>query len=498
MFKHKISLLVICLVMVFALSANAQDDLQKGKDLINRGDYVSAVDVLSRAVSSKQNYDTYYYYGLALYKTGSLAKAEENLKKALVQDDEGIDAMIALGNLYSEQKKYDEANSIFKKGLKIEPENINLMIAQAQNFSMQGKIDDAIKSLTLATTYSKENPKVYVGLGDAYRIRGSFKLAADYYKKAIALKKLPAAYTGLADCFAKQKKYNEALIEFENAINVDPNYADAYLGKGKILYFGGKYGDAAESFKKYSALMPGSQEGNSYNAKTLYAQGTYYIDRNQIEQGNEKFTEALKILEEVLKNDPKSIAGNLYTAYIYTEKADIDETNKTDYLNKAVEFFGKVAIKDYDLEDLQKLAKVNTSLQKYDEADKYFNMAVAKDSTDYDTYYEWGKSLYKSEKYDLALEKFRKSVDLGNKNPFATLYKGFSLYSQKKYLEAVPEFQSVVDADPKFVMAYEFLARAYRFANKNEESIKVYEQILLLEPENKEAIEMIKALNAKK
>ena len=96
--------------------------------------------------------------------------------------------------------------------------------------------------------------------------------------------------------------------------------------KVKFLYFGGKFGDAAEAFKKYSALMPGSQEGNSYYAKTLYAQGTYYIDRNQIEQANEKFNEALKILEEVLKNDPKSIAGNLYTAYIYTEKADIDET----------------------------------------------------------------------------------------------------------------------------------------------------------------------------
>ena len=36
-----------------------------------------------------------------------------------------------------------------------------------------------------------------------------------------------------------------------------------------------------------------------------------------------------------------------------------------------------------------------------------------KDSYDYDTYYEWGKSLYKSEKYELALEKFRKSVELG-------------------------------------------------------------------------------------
>ena len=499
MIKIKIYLLAACLFFAFVATTNAQDDLQKGKDAIGRGDFVTAVDVLSKAVATKQNYETYYYYGFALYKTGSVQKAEDNLKKAIAQDDEGIEAMIALGNIYSEQKKYDEANSLFKKGLKVEPENINLMIAQANNLSVQGKIDEAIIVLTRATSFSKENPKVYVGLGDAWKIRGSYDLAATYYKKAIALKKIPSAYAGLADCFAKRRKYNEAIIEYDNAINNDPNYADAYLGKGKILYFGNKYQEALEAFKKYSQLMPGSQEGNSYYAKTLYAQGSYYAERGQTEPANEKFAEALKMLEEVLKSDPRSITGNLYTAYIYTEKADLDEANKTEFLTKALDFFNKVSIRDYDIEDIQKFAKVNTSLKSFDEAFKHYNMAVNKDTTDDDseTLYEWGKSLYKADKFDEALEKFQKSIDLGNKNMFTKLYMGFCYYSQKKYVEAAPEFKAVVEADPKFMMAREFLARAYRFANKNEESIKAYEEILQLDPEHKESLEMIKALKAK-
>ncbi|MCE1166262.1 MAG: tetratricopeptide repeat protein [Bacteroidetes bacterium] len=484
-------------MFVFVLTASAQNDLQKGKDAINRGDYVSAVNFLSNAVKAKQNYETYYYYGLALYNTGSYDKAEENLKNALKDDDEGIDAMITLGNLYSEQKKYDDANSIFKKALKVDPESINAMIAQANNFSLQGKIDDAIISLTRATTISKENPKVYIGLGDAYRIRGSYKLAVDYYKKAIALKKLPNAYTGLGDTYYRQKKYNDALTEYDNALTVDPNYADAYFGKGKILYFGGRFSEAADAFTKYSQLRPGSQEGNSYYAKTLYAQGVDLIDKNQIDQGNDKFNEALKMLQDVIKSDPKSIAGNLYIAYIYTEKADLDTTTKTDNLNKAIEYFSKVSLKDYELEDLLKLAKVNTSLKNYDDADKYYGMAVAKDSTDYITYYEWGKSQYKAEKFDAALDKFQKAIDNGMKGKLPYLFKGFSYYSMKKYLDAASMFQAAIDADPEYMLAREFLARSYRFANKNEESIKVYEDILKIDPNHQEALDMIKALKAK-
>ncbi|MDD5362869.1 MAG: tetratricopeptide repeat protein [Ignavibacteria bacterium] len=498
MLKLKYIVPVICLLFVFILNSNAQDDLQKGKDAINKGDYVSAVNFLSNAVKVKQNYETYYHYGLALYMTGSLDKAEQSLKSALKDDDEGIDAMLTLGAIYSDQKKYDDANLLFKKALKIEPDNINAMIAQANNFSLQGKIDDAIKSLTLATTISKENPKVYIGLGDAYRIRGSYQAAVKYYKDAIALKKLPNAFTGLGDTYYRQKKYNEAIVEYNNAITTDPNYADAYLGKGKILYFGGQYFEAAEAFTKYSQLRPGSQEGNSYYAKTLYAQGVDYFDKNQIDQGNEKFSEALKMLSDVLKNDPKSITGNLYTAYIYTEKADNDTTNKTDFLNKAVEYFGKVSIKDYELEDLQKLAKVNTSLKNYDEADKYYTMAVSKDSLDYITYYEWGKSQYKAEKFDLAIDKFQRAIDLGMKGKLPFLFKGFCYYSMKKYTEAAPMFQMAIDADSSYQLAREFLARSYRFASKNEEAIKAYEEVLKMDPENKEAIDMIKALNAKK
>lgn len=71
--------------------------------------YVKAVGILKNLVKSEDSYDGYYYYGLALLNTGSIKEAEANLSKALSKDDEGIGALMTMGNLYSKKKEYDRS-----------------------------------------------------------------------------------------------------------------------------------------------------------------------------------------------------------------------------------------------------------------------------------------------------------------------------------------------------------------------------------------------------
>jgi tetratricopeptide (TPR) repeat protein len=151
---RKYSVLILIAVFSFVINSYAQDNLEKAVNLIKKGDYVEARDILKNIVKDNNNYEPNYYYGYSLFKTGSIEEAEKFFKIALKDDDEGIGALKGLGELYSSQKKYIEANSQFRKALSVEPENISVMISQAKNFSLEGKIDDAIKVLTLATTYS--------------------------------------------------------------------------------------------------------------------------------------------------------------------------------------------------------------------------------------------------------------------------------------------------------------------------------------------------------
>jgi tetratricopeptide (TPR) repeat protein len=471
----KYLVLIIITLALYSNYAFSQDNVEKGKSTVKKGDYLTALNLLQNVVKTNKGYDANCYYGIALLKTGSLDDAEKYLNIALKDDDEGIDAMRSLGELYTIRKKYSDADDVFKKALKIEPESISVMLSRAANYSADGKIDKAIEVLTLATTVSKENPSVYVGLGEAYYIRGSFKLSQSYYDKAVKLNpNLASAYFGLGKVYFKMKKYNESLVSFNTAIAKDANFAESYLEKGKILYFGDKYAEAAESFKKYSQLKPGSQEGNSYYAKTLYAEG--------------KYDDALNILNEVLKVDPKSITGNLYTAYIYAEKEQTDSLAQVEQYQKAVEYFSKVPIKEFEVEDLVKYAKVEVLLRNFTDAYPLFDKAIKLDSADSRIYYEYGKTYFKDENYENAIVFLSKAIEFGmNKERSVYLFKGFSNFYLKKYEQSLADFQEAVRLDDKYVLSYSWMAKCYFVLGNNDEAIKTYEKILTIDPENAEA-----------
>lgn len=482
--KKYLAVLILA-VIFFSANAFAQDNVDKGMNAVKRGDYITALNLLKDVVKSNTKYDANAYYGIALLKTGSTDEAEKYFKIALRDDDEGIEALKGLGEVYTLQKKYSDADDMFRKAMKVEPENIPVLLSRAANYSAQGKIDPAIEVLTLAKSMNKENPNpsVFVGLGEAYYIRGSYTIAKDNYDNAIKLNSnLATAYYGLGKVYFKMKKYNESLQSFNTAIAKDPNFAEAYLEKGKILYFGEKYGEAAEAFKKYSALKPGSQEGNSYYAKTLYAEG--------------KLDDAYAMLSDVLKADPKSVTGNLYTAYILSEKENPDSSAQVEQYNKAADYFSKVPLNDFEVEDLLKYAKVLVNLQRYPDAFNLYDKALTMDSVNKVVYYEYGKASFKAEKYENAIKYLNKATDLGMNERSVYLFKGFSNFYLTKYDDAIVNFQDAIKADDKFLLSYSWLAKCYIVQSKNDEALKVYEKMLTIDPENAEAKDRVTKLRA--
>jgi len=167
-FNTKFRLIAVIVAFAFSNVGFSQDDLERGIASVKRGDYVKAVQQLQSAVKQDpKSYKANLYYGIALQRTGASKDAQKYLETAVGIDNEKPDAYNALGQLYTESKKYDDADKNFNDALKnsganqmvetLDREEIQLIVDilfnQAANYIASGQIDKAINTLTKAKTF---------------------------------------------------------------------------------------------------------------------------------------------------------------------------------------------------------------------------------------------------------------------------------------------------------------------------------------------------------
>lgn len=103
----------------------------------------------------------------------------------------------------------------------------------------------------------------------------------------------------LGSTLAKQRKYQEALDLFEDAIQFHPENALAYAEKGHLLYQLQQYGDSLTAYTKAMELEPNYIGVFADKETPLISQG-----EASYEQGD--YQQALAIYEQVLQFNPNN------------------------------------------------------------------------------------------------------------------------------------------------------------------------------------------------
>ena len=105
---------------------------------------------------------------------------------------------------------------------------------------------------------------------------------------------------------ADDGRYFDAIEEFSRAIELDPNFADAYNERGNAYAKLGKYDEAIQDLSRYIDL-------SKHNELESYDSGGYmeflpsvYTIRGFTYDLTEKYDEAIRDFSEVIKLDPNS------------------------------------------------------------------------------------------------------------------------------------------------------------------------------------------------
>ena len=146
------------------------------------------------------------------------------------------------------------------------PQDTELKQQQLDNIAglyTQGRPDDALtQGLVLAQQYP-DTPLIINLLGNIYAELGQKEEAIASYYKALELKPdYIDAYNNLGATLIKTGKYAEAIAVCNRAVDLDPNYVAAYVNLGKAYTRLGEYKKSIDSYR--SALKLNANDADVY------------------------------------------------------------------------------------------------------------------------------------------------------------------------------------------------------------------------------------------
>jgi tetratricopeptide (TPR) repeat protein len=467
---------ILSILLVSCIQAGlAQDFLAKAKVALGTKDTSTALTALNLAVKNGQKAaEAHYYLGLIAIHRGQVQKGISELEESVKIDDESIDACRTLGEAYVSMGNYQQALKHLRRAEKLA---VKIPSAQPAINAAYGKallgvdsVDKAIAELSKAKEAMPNDPTIYEALGEAYGKQNVVPLVVMNYQKAIELDPTSVQRRmKLARVYEKDRKYSDAVKQFDEIIALDSTNADAYFQKASIYVRAGSTaktrGEAAKYFrealpalKTYTRLRPGSLEGSVLNTKALYGSGDY--------------AGVIPEAKRSLKLDSTNT-----DVWHMLEKAQV-ETGA--YADAIVSFDALKRRKGFEPEDQADFGLAMEKLGRYDEALTSLLEAVRMDTTNCDAYNSIGIIYMRKKDWMNAGVMFEKRIACDPRALGAYLNGAMSFMQVKEWPRARVLLTQLVSAKPDYIQGHLWLARYYTFVDSLEMAKNEYDDVLRL------------------
>jgi len=227
-----------------------------------------------------------------------------------------------------------------------------------------------------------------------------------------------------------KKKYEEAIVEYKKAIDLDSTCVQAFVNWGAMLNVLDRYYEAEEKFEKAYTINP-----DQFNAHAYSNWGASLTHQKRGEDAIAKFEKAVEINPNVM-----AIYYNWGIAY--------------------------------------------NSIKKYEEAIVKFEKAITLDITNANAYYEMGSGFMALERYDEALMNYQEALNRNTSYEKTTNFNiGWILQRQERYEESIQYIVRTIELDPNYAEAYYSWGFSLASLKKNKDAVEKYKKAIEINPE---------------
>lgn len=206
----------------------------------------------------------------------------------------------------------------------------NQKVETGNKFFYKNRLDDALKLYTEAINLNEYNAAAYNRRGNIYAV------------KAANQKAIPAA----------EEDRRRAFNDFDKAIRLNGNYAEAFANRGEIYYAGKNYSAALKDFNRTIQLEPNDAQN--------------YLNRAQCYRHTDKNL-ALADFNKAIELAP--------AAYVYSARGNFFEQDLNDYSAAAADYTRAIEL-DGNFMDYQRRGDVYKKSKQYGAAIDDYTRAI--------------------------------------------------------------------------------------------------------------------------
>ncbi len=230
------------------------------------------------------------------------------------------------------------------------------------------------------------------------------------------------AYVDRAVDYMDQGDYERAIADFNQAIQLEPDFVLAYVFRGAAFTRLGEYDLAFKDLDQAIQLNPNSAIAYSYRGTTYDYLGEYDL--------------AIADQDKAIELEPTYVEAYNERGIAYADKGDYERA----------------------LADYSKAIELNP-----DYVEAYFNRGLA---------YSYNNNL------DRAITAFGQVIKLAPNVASGYLYRGFAYYSKGNYDRAIADLDQAIRLDPSRAAAYFYRGDSYRLKQQPAQAVADYQKAL--------------------
>jgi tetratricopeptide (TPR) repeat protein len=251
-------------------TAPREDPFVTALRMAGNGDLEGSVEFFEKAFKKEDaagDPEKLEAYARVLYQLGRYDQAEARANEAIAADPELASPHLILYTVHVSRKDYDAAGSDLNRAADLDPGDRKIWEQKAWLAEETGRNEDAVAAYTRMTELNPADVQSWLSLGGLHAKMGNNDLSQQAYQKVVELDPKNAYQTFFnigalieQDKNATDQDVRKAIDAYRKAVEIKPDYSQAYKRLGYILLRVGDLKGCRQALEKYVELEPNAAD----------------------------------------------------------------------------------------------------------------------------------------------------------------------------------------------------------------------------------------------